>query len=213
MVQTVGNVDRTLFLAAVPSLTCCWEDPGQMLRTEWYCHQTVHTVVQHHMKGVKRGLFVQCGCSFSSIDLVSLDLNLYSMIIFMWKSCGPNLRHYLWLVSYPNYIVLVPIVWNHFFLRARKCGLETRLTLGLSTAHVWICMALISTSAWIIWRVWRPIASAHNPKIVSTVCWETHGWLLWEANCTFPQEAGIAILTTWWLPIQHALAARSATWN
>ena len=121
MVQTVGNVDRTLFLAAVPSLTCCWEDPGQMLRTEWYCHQTVHTVVQHHqMKGVKRGLFVQCGCSFSSIDLVSLDLNLYSMIIFMWKSCGPNLRHYLWLVSYPNYIVLVPIVWNHFFLRARK---------------------------------------------------------------------------------------------
>ena len=139
MVQTVGNVDRTLFLAAVPSLACCWKDPGKMLRTEWYCHQTVHTVVQHHqMKGVKRGLSVECGCSFSSIDLVSLDLNLYSMIIFMWKSCGPNLRHYLWLVSYPNYIVLVPIVWNHFFRRARKMRSGNETNSGIVYCAVWL---------------------------------------------------------------------------
>ena len=60
-----------IFLAAVPSLACCWEGSGQMLWTEWYCHQTVHTVVQHlQMREVKRGLSVHCGCSFSSTDLV-----------------------------------------------------------------------------------------------------------------------------------------------
>ena len=80
MVQTVGNIDRTL-------VSRCCTKSGLLMRGSW--PNSVNWVIlppncsysctaSSHEGSIKTGLSVQCGCSFSSSDLVSLGLNLYS---------------------------------------------------------------------------------------------------------------------------------------